>query len=199
MGLNLESVKGQTPLTEEEKEGLLIQSISTRVELDELEQQNIEYGIKWTMGKRFDKDQLISENFIKRLHKEMYGHVWSWAGDFRRADKNLGVSWLAIPVEVRKLITDCKYWIDHRSFQPEEIAVRFKHKLVQIHCFPNGNGRHSRLMADLILEKLFGLDAFSWGSRANLAKAGNSREEYIKAIKEADNNKIDLLVAFARK
>ncbi len=199
MGLDLEALASQTPITEEEKEGLLIQTITTRGELDEFEQQNIERAIKWTLGKQFDKDTLLSEDFIRRLHKEMYGAVWAWAGDFRKTDRNLRKSWQLIPVEVRKLIDDCKYWIDHGTFHPDEIAVRFKHRIILIHCFVNGNGRHSRLMADLIVEKIFGLSPFSWGAGANLVKAGTSRETYIKAIKEADNNKIDLLVAFARK
>lgn len=198
MGLELEPILGQTPLTDEEREGLLIPSISTRAELDEFEQQNIERAIKWTLGKRFKKDRLLSEDFIKRLHKEMYGDVWSWAGTFRKSERNLGMNWIQIPLEVRKLIDDCKYWADKKVYSPAEIAIRFKHKIVQIHCFPNGNGRHSRLMGDLIMEKIFGLRPFTWGSGANLEKAGKSRDEYIKAIKEADNDRITRLVEFAR-
>jgi Fic-DOC domain mobile mystery protein B len=199
MGLDLEALPDQTPLTEEEKEGLLIQTITTRTELDEFEQRNIESSIKWTLGKQIGKDHLLSEGFIKRLHQKMYGDVWSWAGVFRKSNKNLGIDWQLIPVEVRTLIDDCKYWIDHKVFPPDEIAVRFKHRIVQIHCFANGNGRHSRLMGDLIMEKIFGLGVFSWGSKANLAKPGSSREEYIKAIKAADTNKLDKLIAFAKK
>lgn len=199
MGLNLEPLPGQTPLTEEEKEGLLVQTITTRGQLDEFEQQNIERAIKWTLGKHFKKDRLLSESFIKRLHQEMYGDVWAWAGAFRKTNKNLGVDWQLIPVETRKLIDDCKFWIDHKTYPPDEIAVRFKHRIVQIHCFANGNGRHSRLMGDLIMEKIFGLGVFSWGSTGDLVKAGSSREEYIKAIKEADANKLENLIAFAKK
>lgn len=197
MGLDLGLLPGQTPLTEEDKEGLLIHAI-TRAELDELEQRNIEHAIKWTMGKRFAKDDLLSEAFVKFLHKQMYGNVWSWAGVFRRRNVSLGIDWHSIPVEARTLIDGCKFWIAKGTFSPEEIAVRFKHRIVQIHCFPNGNGRHSRLMCDLIMEKIFGLNAFSWGSLANL-KTGGSREEYIKALKDADMNKFDKLIAFAKK
>lgn len=197
MGLELEPLPGQTPLTEEEKEGLLIPFISTRAELDEFEQQNIERAIKWTMGKRFHKDSLLSEDLIKRLHLEMYGDVWSWAGSFRKSDKNMGVGWPSIPVEVRKLIDDGKFWISHKTYPPDEIAVRFKHRIVQIHCFANGNGRHSRLMGDLIREKIFNRGVFTWGSGADLEREGTSRKEYITAIKEADDNKFARLIAFA--
>lgn len=197
MGLELEPLPGQTPLIEEEREGLLIPSISTRAELDEFEQQNIERAIQWTLGKRFQKDRLLSEDFIKRLHKEMYGEVWSWAGIFRKSDKNLGVGWPSIPVEVRKLIDDGKFWIDNKTYPPDEIAVRFKHRIVQIHCFANGNGRHSRLMGDLIREKLFNRGVFTWGSGADLEKEGTSRKDYLRAIKEADENKFDSLIMFA--
>jgi Fic-DOC domain mobile mystery protein B len=199
MGLELEPIHGQTPLTEEEKEGLLIPSISTRAELDEFEQQNIERAIKWTLGKRFQKDRLLSESFIRRLHKEMYGDVWSWAGTFRKSNKNLGIDWHTIPIEIRKLIDDCNFWIYNKTYPPDEIAVRFKHRIVQIHCFANGNGRHSRLMGDLIREKLFNRGVFTWGSGANLEKEGISREEYIRVIREADDNRYDRLIQFANR
>lgn len=199
MGLDLDAVSGQTPLTEEEKEGLLIPSITTRAELDEFEQQNIERAIQWTLQGRIGRSQLLSETFIKRLHKEMYGDVWAWAGTFRRSEKNMGVNWTLIPVEVRKLMDDCKHWIDADVYAPEVVAVRFKHRIVQVHCFPNGNGRHSRLMGDLILQKFFRLAPFSWGSGANLEKAGGSRDEYIRAIREADNGTFERLIEFARK
>lgn len=199
MGLDLDTVPGQTPLTEEERDGLLIPTIATRAELDEFEQQNIERAIRWTLTSRLGRNQILSESFVKRLHQRMFGDVWAWAGTFRKSERNLGVNWLQIPTEVHKLIGDCNYWIDHKTYSPEEIAIRFKHRIVQTHCFPNGNGRHSRLMADLMMQKMFGLDPFSWGSKANLATDATSRAAYIKAVKAADANKFEALIAFARK
>jgi Fic-DOC domain mobile mystery protein B len=197
MGLELDYIDGQTPLEDEEKEGLLIKSITNHGELNEFEQQNIEDAIQWTMQRSFKKEQILGEQFIKALHKRMYGHVWAWAGEFRKTNKNIGIDCWQISVELRKLLKDTLYWTDNKSYAPEEIAVKFKHRLVSIHCFPNGNGRHSRLMADIIIEKIFNRPLFSWG-RANLSDESNARTNYIKAVKAADKGDYSLLLSFAR-
>lgn len=197
MGLKINYIQGQTELNEEEKEGLLIQSITTREELNEFEQQNIEKAVQWTYIRKLKKEQLLSEKFIKDLHKKMYGDIWKWAGEFRKSEKNIGVKSYLIATELKILLDDCLFWIDNKVYQKEEIAVRFKHRLVSIHCFANGNGRHSRLIADLIMEKLFGGSFFSWGGN-NLVDQTDSRLNYIKAIKLADANKMEPLIAFAK-
>lgn len=199
MGLDYELVDGQTPLDEEEKEGLLIHTITTRGELDEFEQQNIERAIKWTMGRKFKPEQILSEDFVKRLHEKMYGEVWTWAGEFRKTNKNIGVDRSQVPTELRKLLDDCKFWIENGTYTPDEIAVRFKHRIVQIHCFSNGNGRHSRMMGDLIIEKIFGKPIFSWGANSDLTKVGGARVAYLKAVKAADVDDFASLLEFARK
>jgi Fic-DOC domain mobile mystery protein B len=198
MGLALEWIDGQTPLEEEEKEGLLIPSIATHGELDEFEQRNIEKAIQWTLTRTFRPDELLTEKFVKRVHKRMYGTVWAWAGHFRKTNKNIGIDWPAIPVQLRMLLGDCRYWIDQDTYPPDELAVRFKHRLVSIHCFANGNGRHARMMADLLLEHIFGRPGFTWGSRTNLAKAGAMRKAYLTAVKAADAGDIGPLLSFAR-
>lgn len=128
MGLNLEYADGQTPLDEDEKEDLLIKAISTRGELDEFEQNNIEQAIAWTLGRSFKPDIILTEAFIKDVHKRMYGDVWRWAGEFRNTNKNIGVDKWQIPTELRYLLDDARYWIDNQTFSPEEIAIRFKHR-----------------------------------------------------------------------
>ncbi len=197
MGLELNYDKGQTKLDEDEKEGLKIRTITTNKELDEYEQLNIEKALEWTISKRLSSEKLLSEKFVRSLHKKMYGEVWKWAGDFRRTEKNIGVDWFKIGIELRTLIGDTKFWIDNGTYPPEEIAIRFKHRLVSIHCFPNGNGRHSRLMADLIIEKVFNQPVFSWG-RTNLTEANEIRKDYINALKQGDQGNITPLVRFAR-
>jgi Fic-DOC domain mobile mystery protein B len=197
MGLIIEYIGGQTPLSEEEMEGLKIPSISTRGELDEFEQLNIEKAIEWTMRIKMKPEQLFSEKFILDLHKKMYSDVWKWAGSFRKSEKNIGIKSYKIGVELKQLLGDSLYWFQNNTYSKEEIAIRFKHRLVSIHCFPNGNGRHSRLMADLILVKLFNEKYFSWGTD-NLFKANEVREKYIKALRDADNQNYDLLIAFAK-
>jgi Fic-DOC domain mobile mystery protein B len=197
MGLNIEYIDGQTPLNEEEQNGLLIPSITTREELDEFEQLNIEKAIQWTFGKKWKAEQLFSEKFVKDLHKRMYGEVWKWAGAFRESEKNLGIKSYLIPAELKVLLDDAIFWVQNDTYSPDELAIRFKHRLVSIHCFSNGNGRHSRLMADLIMEKLFNATFFSWGS-SNLVKATDTRKAYIKAVKMADKQDLQPLIVFAK-
>lgn len=197
MGLNLDYIGGQTPLDEDEKEGLLIKSISTRGELDEFEQQNIENAIQWILTKKFKIDQILTESFIQDLHKRMYGGVWKWAGVYRKTNKNIGVDKFEIPIYLRSLLDDTAYWVEHKVYSPEEIAVRFKHKLVSIHCFPNGNGRHSRLIADIMIQKIYTLPLFTWGE-GSLSNDNDTRDNYLKAIKKADDGDYELLIKFVR-
>lgn len=199
MGLNLDYSLGQTPLDEEEIEGLKIPSISTKEELDEFEQKNIEEAIFWTVGTKIKVEKLFSESFIKSLHKRMYGAVWKWAGKFRQSEKNIGIESWRIPTELRVLLEDAKFWIDNDTYPADEIAIRFKHRMVSIHCFPNGNGRHSRLMADLIAEKIFDRKSFTWGqSNSKLSNDTEARSKYLTALKHADSGDYTSLIAFAR-
>lgn len=198
MGLKLEYIEGQTPIDEDEKEGLLIPTISTRGELNEFEQSNIEQAIEWTLKNRFGKEVILTEEFLLLVHKKMFGEVWEWAGKKRKTNKNIGVDKYQISAEIRKLIQDCCFWIENRSFEPDEIAIRFSHRVVQIHIFPNGNGRHSRLIADIIISNVFNRPVFSWGS-ADLLRSGSERSSYLEAIHYADAGDYKLLIAFSRK
>lgn len=197
MGLDLEYIDGQTPIDEEEKEGLRIETISAKGELDEFEQLNIEEALQWVFGKKFKPKQVFTEKFICNLHKRMYGNVWDWAGEFRKTNKNIGVDKHQIPMQLKMLCDDALFWVENGTYPPEEIAICFKHRIVSIHCFPNGNGRHSRLMADIIIEKLFAEEPFSWGA-ANLSKANDTRKSYLKAVKAADLSDYQPLLEFSR-
>ncbi len=197
MGIDFDYNPGQTPLDEDEKEGLLIESISSRGELDEFEQLNIEKAIEWSISHKFVKRIILTEGFVKSLHKQMFGEVWSWAGQFRKSNKNIGVDWTIIGIELKKLLDDAEFWIKNSSYNPDEIAIRFKHRLVKIHCFPNGNGRHSRMMADIIIESIFEIEVFDW-RYSSMVRADATREEYISSIKKADGGDIEPLLDFAR-
>ncbi|GGH15918.1 mobile mystery protein B [Pedobacter zeae] len=197
MGLDLNYIDGQTPLDEDEKDGLLISTIATREELDEFEQQNIEEAIKWTLSKKFKPEKLLTEAFIKDIHKRMYKDVWKWAGTFRRTNKNIGVDRWQVAIELKNLLEDTRFWIENNTYSPDEIAIRFKHRIVSIHCFSNGNGRHSRLLADIIVEKLFHKKVFTWGAE-NLSRESENRRNYINSLKLADNGDYRGLLLFAR-
>lgn len=197
MGLDFQYQPGQTPLNNDEVNGLKIKSITTQSELDELEQLNIEKAVEWTIRTKLKTERILTEKFVKDLHKKMYGDVWKWAGKFRKSDKNIGVHWSQIGVELKNILDDTAYWIEKNTYEPDEIAIRFKHRIVSTHCFPNGNGRHSRLLADIIMEKIFREEIFSW-HQSNMVKAGEVRKKYIDALRKADNRDINPLIDFAK-
>lgn len=183
-----------TPLTAEEREGLIPTNISLRRELNEVEQQNILEATTWAFTQ--NRADPLSEEFAKRLHARMFGKVWKWAGNYRTSDKNIGVPRLQIQVELVRVIGDVRYWVDNKTFPPDEIAARLHHCIVLVHPFPNGNGRWSRLMADILLQRM-GQKPFTWGS-SGLRDADATRASYIAALKEADKHDFGPLFAFVR-
>ena len=194
MGDILEPDDAATPLTPEEMRDLIPAHIAYRSELNEAEQENIARAQDWALGPR--RRDLLSEKFVKDLHRQMLGGVWRWAGKFRASERNIGIDYWLIPTELRQLLDDAKAWIEFTTYPPDEIAVRFHHRLVLIHPFPNGNGRHARLMADLLVMRLGG-ERFSWG-RESLRDPGAARQQYVAALRAADNHDIAPLLAFAR-
>ena len=198
MGPMKKHTEGQTPLDEDEKEGLLPETISTRGELDEFEQENIQQAIEWTLTHKFRTERILTEDFIMLVHKKMFNKVWTWAGTKRTSNKNIGVDKYQLSIQLRQIIEDCKFWINHSIYDPDEIAIRFSHRLVQIHLFPNGNGRHARLMADIIISHIFHRPVFSWG-RSDLTKTSQLRKDFLAAVYAADNGNIKPLLAFSRK
>ncbi len=188
-----EEDKDATPLTEDERQQLIPSYITLRSELNEAEQRNILEAEAWAFRQ---KRNVLSEDFLKQLHKRMFGNVWRWAGEFRQSERNIGVEPYRITTDLRQLIDDCRHWVEHNTFEPDEIATRFSHRLVQIHPFPNGNGRHSRIAADLLLISL-GQERFSWG-QASLVDANETRGKYIDALHAADKHDYGSLFEFVR-
>ena len=183
-----------TPLDAEERDGLLQTWITTRADLNEAEQANIDDAVAWTDRRR--SAGILTEGIVFELHKRMFGDVWSWAGSTRKTGKNIGIDPQQIHIQLGALLRDAQYWTQHGSFSSDEIAVRLHHGLVAIHPFPNGNGRHARLMADLLIAQLGG-EPFSWGG-GTLRDIGTLRAEYIAALRAADHHDFAPLLAFAR-
>jgi Fic-DOC domain mobile mystery protein B len=186
---------GATPLTPEEEEGLIPAHVTLRSELNELEQANILNAEIWLSTGHTPKT-VADSAFLKELHRRMFGLVWKWAGEYRKIDRNIGVHWPKISYETEALCREVILWRNEMIFPPDELAVRFHHKLVWIHCFPNGNGRHSRIATDLLVTELGGT-RFSWGS-GSLNAPGDVRSRYIDALHKADDNDFDPLLTFAR-
>ncbi|MCK5707456.1 MAG: mobile mystery protein B [Candidatus Aureabacteria bacterium] len=193
--MKFEYPDGATPIDSDETAGLLLPHISTKAELDRWEQDNINEADMW--AEKYRRKDIITITFIRRLHKEMFKNVWQWAGKFRKSDKNIGVPWHQITQNLRALCDDTNYWINNSTYKTDEVAWRFHYRLVFIHPFPNGNGRHSRLMADLILIKIYNKSRFTWGSE-NLAKPSECRKRYIEALRSADRNDFSFLKDFVR-
>jgi Fic-DOC domain mobile mystery protein B len=127
----------------------------------------------------------------------MFNQTWQWAGSFRKSDKSIGIDWTQISVALRDLLDDITYQIEHRVMSIDEIVVRFHHRLVLIHVFPNGNGRHARLIADALIMNLGG-ERFSWGGNASIATPSITRQNYLSALRTADAGDIKPLLRFAR-
>lgn len=184
---------GATPLDPDEAHDLLPHHITTQQQLNAWEAHNIFEGQKWALK----QELIISYDFILKLHKKMFDKTWAWAGQLRHTDKNIGVDWALVPMELKKLCDDVQAQIEYESYLPDEIAIRMHHRLVWIHPFPNGNGRLARLMADLLIKKLGG-KPFSWGMHSDLHCANTMRTKYISALRAADAGDYAPLCVFAR-
>ena len=190
-----ESNENKIPLDLNEIGGLKLSHIITRQELDMWEQDNILESFNWIEQQK--SENLLTEKFIFELHRRMFCNVWEWAGTYRKTNKNIGIDWLKTGVELRKLLEDTQYLISENTYEPHELAVRFHYRLINIHIFPNGNGRHARMMADLIIEKIFNKKSFTWGSK-NLSNKGMARKRYLDALRKADQGNFEDLIRFAR-
>ncbi len=187
--------EGATPLDADEAEGLIPTHITTRGELNAWEQANILDAEQWLATRR-PTSSVLDMGFLRELHRRMFSDTWEWAGKFRRSMKNIGVEWEVVPERTQNLLSDVRYWLDHETYPIDEIAARFHHMLVAIHLFPNGNGRHARLMADALLRQV-GVSPFTWGS-ASLDVKGAIRRQYIQALQAADAGDYAPLLCFIR-
>ena len=180
-----------TPLSREERGGLIPTHVSLRRELNELEQNNILSADVWAFQRRHDP---VQEAFARGLHRRMFGKVWRWAGIYRTTDKNLGVPHALIQPRLYEVLDNVRHWVENATFEPDEIAARFHHGLVFVHPFPNGNGRWSRLMADLLIVRL-GQPRFSLGADG---QPDATKKAYIAALRAADQHDISPLIRFIR-
>jgi Fic-DOC domain mobile mystery protein B len=187
--------EGASPIDPDEMDGLKFKHITTRDELNELEQANVESGLLW-LGRR-RKTDILTEKFTLDLHRRLFGDVWAWAGQFRKTGKNIGVEPREIAVELRILLDDARYWAEHGTYSPLEAGASFHHRLVRIHPFPNGNGRHARIASDTYITDRFGHAPIDWAAGHDLQHDNRRRTTYIAALKAADRGDYGPLLAFA--
>lgn len=184
-----------TALTTDEKKGLIPSHITLRHELNEMEQAGILEAEGWAFSR---KRAVLDKKFLCRLHKEMFKNVWKWAGEYsKETGRNIGVDGYKIQTELHQMLDDVSYWIENKTYPADEIAIRFHHRLVLIHPFPNGNGRHARLAADLLAVHL-GRPRFTWGRESIGTVGSDIRKHYVSALRQADNHDIGPLLDFSR-
>lgn len=175
---------GATPLDPDALEGLKFPHVETRGDLDQLEQANIQEGLHWL--ERHKDPDILSVHFACMLHGKLFGQVWDWAGHIRKRELSIGIDPLQVGSQLAQLLGNAQFWIDEGVFPPLEIASRLHHQLVYIHPFYNGNGRHARIYADAVLQKLCGVDPIDWTKGVNLQKENDIRGQYIQALRDAD-------------
>ena len=190
---NFQYPAGATPLDPNEIQGLKLGHITTREELNRFEQDNIHEALQWLARRR--KSDILTEKFVKTLHQKMFGKVWKWAGSFRKSGKNIGVDWHQIAPQLHTLLQDVRYWIEHKTYPKDEIAVRFHHRLVWSHLFANGNGRHARLMTDILLKEVLKQKPFTWTVK-NIDSDNKVRDLYLRALRRADRHDYSMLLDF---
>ncbi len=183
---------GNTPLDPDEALGLIPTHITTMDELNEWEQANIIQAERWAFGRK--RKDVLSLSFLLELHRKMFCDTWGWAGQTRTSEKTVGIAWYQIAEALVNLCNDAEYWLGNDVYSVDEVAARFHHRLTQIHPFPNGNGRHARLITDVLLSE-YNRPRFNWG-RSDLRRAGTDRELYIEALRAADTHDFSLLLEF---
>ena len=189
----LHTKPGETALSAEEIEGLRFKHITTHGELNQLEQANIDKGLQWLKKQR--TPAILEESFLRKLHLQLFGAVWNWAGDFRTTEKNIGIDPLRIPVELRQLMDNTRYQIEHTTYPPRELAARHHHRLLQIHPFPNGNGRWSRITTNTLLESINEVP-IDWSGGKTIDEMPAHRRQYIDALRQADAHDFSALLTF---
>lgn len=185
---------GQTPLPPELQKGLKLKHIQNMGELDEFEEKNIAEGLVWL---KKNNENYRQYNFWEKLHKKLFGNVWSWAGKLR--DHELDNPYFLLPHHIRPALKtledDFEYWLKKREISFNEIAARFHERIETIHPFPNGNGRFGRIL----------VEHFCLKEKAEVPKWGMAikndpklrREKYIDALDEARRTKkYEVLIKF---
>lgn len=196
MIVKFEYIEGATPIDPDEAAGLIPKSIMLQSELNEWEQSNILEAEIWLFRQKISIDKFSTIEFMQKSHQKMFDKTWRWAGQFRVSNKNIGIDWHQVRSQLKNLCDDLNYQVANNTYPIDEIAIRFHHRLVSIHCFANGNGRHARIMTDFLLH-ILGHKKFTWGMK-DLVKATKTRKSYISALKQADSGKYLSLLSFAR-
>ena len=175
----------------------LVPSLSTRAQLDEIERLKINAARVWAMRAAvLQRSDLLTEPFARELHRRMFGGVWRGAGRYRTFERAPGWEAHRIPEGVRMFLDDAEGWIRFSTYPVRESAVRLHHRLVAIHPWSNGNARHARLLADVVVASQ-GEEPLTWGAGSPSSGLGTSPSRYADAIRAADAGDMGPLLGFA--
>ena len=179
--------------------GLLLEHLSTTTARNAAETEAISRAYdKYVFRARRKKQgtEWLTDDFIRRVHADMLGTIWEWAGKYRQTKFNLGVDPHLIREQIKLFTEDFLYWNGTESTMSViEIAARIQHRLTNIHPFTNGNGRHARLITDIFLHSRK-LPIPQWPQIQLMAQGNEIGEQYITAMKKADNGDINDLIQF---
>lgn len=187
---------GQTPVDADDAQYLTpaYSTLRTRGELNDAEAATITDALLWLDDQELMADDILNQSFLRDLHRRMFGDVWTWAGQLRQRDTSIGIAPNQIQEQLQALLGDVRFWIEQETYERSEISIRFHHRLVFIHPFVNGNGRHARLAASALAGCLqLGPDHLSWGARRG-RPSSEARREYLTALRAADNGDYSLLL-----
>jgi Fic-DOC domain mobile mystery protein B len=197
--LNQKYPDGNTPIRPEKAEQL-IPRISTTGELNEYEALNILRAREWAFDSRTMKStDPLEEPYVRELHHRMFDNVWKWVGTYRQTERNIGCDPKEIAQRIPQLLANTRYWLENKTFSTDEALLRFHHQLTKIHPFANGNGRHARMIADVVAVK-YGKVEFTWAAGKDLVAQGDARTRYLAALRtlDAKENDVKPLLDFAR-
>lgn len=192
----IENPEGATPLSPDDMLGLKHKHVDTREQLNELEAANILQGQIWASTlKKPTLDSIFDRAFVTNLHKALFGDVWEWAGIFRQRQLNIGIDPKNIPVDLHNFLEDAKCWVEFKHYDNLELSARIQHRLVQIHPFVNGNGRHSRIFTDIVRVYLLGEKPMKW-AYAKLEDLTEERSSYITGLRKADEGDFSVFIKY---
>ena len=171
--------------------------VYTLKEVYEAEANNIALAtLKYLSAPPSKKIAPFTYEWLQQLHYEMFGNVWEWAGKFRSCELSIGIKAYQVPTALKELADDIAFWDKHKTYDIYEVAARLHHRAVQIHPFQNGNGRWSRMLANIYLRQN-GSMPVKWQENL-LSKENTKRDEYIQALKNADSGNYAKLIAMHR-
>lgn len=196
----IDNPEGATPLNLDDMLGLKYKHIDTREQLNEVEAANILQGQIWASklnkgAKELTRDDIFNRDFVSDLHKALFGEVWEWAGHFRKRELNIGVDPKNIAVDLHNFLEDAKCWLEFKHYDNLELSARIQHRLVQIHPFVNGNGRHSRVFTDIVRVYLLNEKPIKWAN-AKLENMTEERNSYISGLREADVGDLSTFIKY---